>query len=446
MTEGLIKAFPRKKLFIEILTQDVTARTCILDLIDNSVDSYTRNNITEKRGIHISVNKTFCEIKDTCGGIDKDFLVNHVFRFGFEEPNKTQPTLGMYGIGLKRSIFKMGNNIRLETDDRKFYSLMDLDVVEWEKKAESDWDIPFDFDGSMLKKDEWPYTTIKVTNLHDEISTKFDLDTFKNDLIETIKRVYCLFMQDKIDFTFNKAKLESYQLLVPQSDDYKPSVLTDEYEGVKIKIICFIDPSKGQRLKNSVNTIGWNLFCNDRLILANDISEVTGWTPIQGKTDKAKLPKYHPIYNEFRGIIFLSSNNPYMLPLNTSKSGLNVEDKVYQHVLNLMIRAARPVIDYLTKKYNTEKTEEDSIEESVEQNVDETFEPTPVNALELNETSEFKAPPKKETSQDQTTNIQYNKSKSLVEKVKSHLGVYSNKEVGSLTFDYYVDQEDINNE
>jgi len=144
MTEGLIKAFPRKKLFIDILTQDVTARTCILDLIDNSVDSYTRNNITEKREIHIVVNETFCEINDTCGGIDKDYLVDHVFRFGFEELNKTLPTLGMYGIGLKRSIFKMGNDIRLETDDGKFYSIMDLDVIAWEKKT--DWDIPFDFD------------------------------------------------------------------------------------------------------------------------------------------------------------------------------------------------------------------------------------------------------------------------------------------------------------
>ena len=78
--------------------------------------------------------------------------------------------------------------------------------------------------------------------------------------------------------------------------------------------------------------------------------------------------------------------------------------------------------------------------------MDEAFDPTPVKATDLNEITEFKAPPKKEASQEQTARIQYDKSKVLVEKVKSHLGVSSNKEVGSLTFDYYVDQEEIKDE
>jgi hypothetical protein len=443
MTKGSIKAFPRKKLFIDILTQDVSAKTCILDLIDNSVDSYTRSKITERRKITITLNEKFCEIYDTCGGIEKEFLEEHVFRFGAEELNKDNPTLGMYGIGLKRSTFKMGNNIMLETDDGINYSLMELDVIEWENKDEHDWDIPYDFDKTNLTDGDKPYTKIKVTKLHDEIKEKFSLDTFKNDTIETIKRVYCLSMQEHIDYVFNDVKLAPYDLVVPRTDDYQPSVLKDEFNNVKIKIICFIDPSKGKRLTNAVNTIGWNLFCNNRLILANDTSETTGWTSIHGKADKTNLPKYHPIYNEFRGIVFLESDNPYNLPLNTSKSGLTTEDKVYQHVLKLMIETARPVIDYLTKKYTTVKSKEDDIEETMEQNIDESFEPTSVRVTDLDEVSDFKAPPQKEPPKEEMTSISYVKPKSLVEKVKSHLEVTSNKEVGSQTFDYYVDLEEL---
>lgn len=73
LQQDKINAFPRKKLFIEVFTQDVDAKTCILDLIDNSVDSYIRNKIQERREINIVINDKEFEIYDTCGGIDKDF-------------------------------------------------------------------------------------------------------------------------------------------------------------------------------------------------------------------------------------------------------------------------------------------------------------------------------------------------------------------------------------
>jgi len=40
MKEDKIEAIPTKRLFIDILTRDISVRACILDLIDNSVDAY----------------------------------------------------------------------------------------------------------------------------------------------------------------------------------------------------------------------------------------------------------------------------------------------------------------------------------------------------------------------------------------------------------------------
>jgi hypothetical protein len=443
MVTDKITAYPRKKLFIEVLTQDVRAKSCILDLIDNSVDSYIRNKIQDKREIELIISENEFEIFDTCGGINKEFLKTNVFRFGAENLNREDPTLGMYGIGMKRSIFKIGNNITLETDDGKDYSLMELDVKQWEDKNEQDWDIPFETDNTTLNG-TLPYTRIKITNLHKDISEKFSLVTFQNDITATLKRTYCLIIKDQISFKLNKIELEPDKLIVPYDKDYSPSVHIEDYQNINIHIICFLDPSKGTRLKDAVNTIGWNIFCNNRLILANDITPVTGWI---GGTDKSLLPKYHTIFNEFRGIVFLKSNNPFNLPLNTSKDNLNIEDKNYHYILNKMIITARPVIDYLTKKYNSEKEEEDAIEDAIEQNIDLTYNPSETKqANEITQPSTFNAPPQKSTKKDLLARISYTQKKDLVDKVKTFFEVSSNKEVGEKTFEYFIEREDIENE
>ena len=36
----VVSFHPTKKLFIDVLTRDISIRDCILDLLDNSVDSY----------------------------------------------------------------------------------------------------------------------------------------------------------------------------------------------------------------------------------------------------------------------------------------------------------------------------------------------------------------------------------------------------------------------
>ncbi|MDP3113595.1 MAG: ATP-binding protein [Candidatus Cloacimonadaceae bacterium] len=124
--EAIIEAYPRKKLFIDILTKDVDAEACILDLIDNSVDSYIMKDIQGRRSIYLSLSKEKFEIRDTCGGIELNYLKKHVFMFGAESLKREKPTLGFYGIGLKRSIFKLGNRINMTTDDGINRSVIDL--------------------------------------------------------------------------------------------------------------------------------------------------------------------------------------------------------------------------------------------------------------------------------------------------------------------------------
>jgi len=41
-----VNFYPTKKLFIDVLTRDISIRDCIFDLLDNAVDSYTRNRLS----------------------------------------------------------------------------------------------------------------------------------------------------------------------------------------------------------------------------------------------------------------------------------------------------------------------------------------------------------------------------------------------------------------
>jgi len=438
-----IDARPTKRLFIDILTRDISVKACILDLIDNSVDSYIRNEIKDRRKIKLSISKDEFAISDNCGGIEYNFLKTTVFRFGADILERDKPTLGIYGIGMKRAILKIGRKILMETDDGNNYCKIDLGVNEWSES--NDWKIPFEYEDSRLPPGEKPYTNIVVTDLYDSIKKKFDLDSFINSIKEAIHITYTFFITNNIDFYLNDdVKIEPFVIEARSDDLYKPTKSRDSFKGIDFEITCFIDPKKG-RATRELGKRGWNVFCNKRLILAEDTTNITGWSGA-----REDLPNYHPIYNEFRGIVFIDSKDPSKLPLNTQKTGLDTETPVYDYIRNKMIKTARPLVDYLSRKYDEEKDTLDEIEETVqvtekEGETGEEEKTAEVNYVPLDKIeagSEFKAPEKQKPKIKMTT-INYKRPKKLVKKVKQTLGAKSNKEVGEKTFDYCVDLEEI---
>ena len=432
MQIGKIIAEPTKTLFISILTHDVDPLDCILDLIDNSIDSYTRNGYSDKRQIKLKIGKQSFEIFDSCGGIDKETLEKEVFKFGVDEIKRDKPTLGLYGIGMKRALFKMGKKIYLETDDGSTHSVVNLDIDAW--KTNEKWEMEFKYEDSSLNGN-LPYTNIKVNSLYPRISETFHLESFVNDLKKKVEITYSRFITKGIAIDVNEKSLEPFPLEVRYDDNFKPARHTEEYDDVKIDIICGISPGPGKRTEYKVGRRGWNVFCNDRLILVDDQSEETGWTGRDGQ-----LLKYHPIFNDFTGFVFLSSNNPANLPLNTSKTGLNTGSHIYAYVLDKMISTAKPVTKYLSKKYSTQKSESDAVDEDIQSTAQDQPESTNVSVSDLVTDTKFTAPAQQTPP---LTTISYKKPKSLVEKVKGHTKIWSNKDVGIETFDYYVEIEGI---
>ena len=454
MTE-LVSFQPTKELFIDILTRDIPIRDCILELLDNAVDSYTRNEIDEKREIRLNFDKNELNVFDNCGGIDKKRLQKEVFRFGAKDFLNHVPTIGLYGIGLKRSIFKLGELIVFETDDEKDYCKLEIDVNDWLKKKNKEgndiWDIPLtETSTTRLVKGQKAYTRIKVKNLRYETIETF-VPRFETNLKETVKIYYSRYIQkNQIDFYVNDEKQCGFEIKVKKSDDFKPVKVEDEQEGIKITIYCWLDLREDQkRTEKEAGRQGWNIFMNERLVIFDDTSEDTGWS---GK--HPFLPKFHSIYNQFRGVVFLNTNDPSKLPINTSKNGFNKEGKVYHYLLNLMVKVARPFIDFLSDKYNKQKEKIDEKEDELLVSIDkDSKEEKGIIETSIDDTkTEYQSaftPPETAIAPRpviQQSTISFKKPKKQVDIMKKILKVRTNWQVGEKTFDYFWKSEGLDEE
>jgi len=357
MSKEIVKSYPTKALFIDVLTRDLDLQACIMDLLDNSIDSYKRHEISTRQEIKITLSDDKFEIYDSCGGIEKEIFLNKAFIFGAEEATRDKKTIGLFGIGMKRAIFKIGKNIEIQSDDGQYLNTLLIDVEKW--KADK---INWDFEAaSELSKDgtERGFTRIKIVDLNEITKITFTSNSFIEKLKDQIHIMYTIFIKDHVDIYINEIKIIPFDLEITFDDNYKPARYKAIFDDVLVDIICGIEPHKGRTTKETGRR-GWNVFINDRLILSDDTSSTTGWDALKGL-----LPNYHPIYNEFRGLVFLSSEDPFKLPLNTSKNGLNTESKVYHYVLKNMVNTARPVVNHLSRKYNEQKTLSDNIEYSI---------------------------------------------------------------------------------
>ncbi|MDY6916512.1 MAG: hypothetical protein SVP26_00995, partial [Chloroflexota bacterium] len=104
---------------------------------------------------------------------------------------------------------------------------------------------------------------------------------------------------------------------------------------------------------------------NRRLVIADDTSPATGW-----RGEPGFLPKHHPIYHQFVGIVFVTCNDPSKLPINTAKNGFDEGSPMYHHLVNKMCEVARPLINHLSAKYDREKEGMDGEEGKVVDAID----------------------------------------------------------------------------
>lgn len=371
--ENQINAAPAKIFFVEMLTRDIDLDDAILDLLDNSLDGLLRSTLAstdqyKKHKVEIFIDTNHFIIQDTCGGIPTKVAIDYAFRMGrpVGELDNDIPTIGMYGIGMKRSVFKMGTDIKIlsRNDERCFR-------VEITKKWLEDdklWTL------EMLEcNQEIPTgTRIIVTDLYPGIATLFSPDSdFLGRLMEKISIHYAFVLKHGFNIFVNNTAIKGKEisLLIDnnpaqflEKNIIAPYIYKEENDGLEITIVCGLVDAPPSPEEESISAetgkvdrvdAGWTIICNDRVVLYADRSRLTGWGD--------GLPQFHYQFNTLVGVVSFRSNIANKLPVTTTKRGVDASSDVYLRIRRKMIEGMRLFVDYTNKWKNKRDIERKNI-------------------------------------------------------------------------------------
>lgn len=444
-TQRSASGSPTKEFFKNTIIRDISLEDAVLDLLDNCVDGarnyiYRSNgqvkldqeeNIYSNFNVSIEMYGDHFIIDDNCGGIPLSVAEDYAFNFGKDEshPDREGISIGLYGIGMKRALFKIGNNITIKSETESNSFEVDFKVNEWQGKTKS-WDFPLrvlDNSGSIG-------TRIEVSEIREEIKDIMSSNKFKRSLYKVIARDYSFIIKKGLNIEINGKRVDRYPFELKKSKEFKPVNRIDKYKNVDIEISAGMahvppDDPAAERVESESRGeseyYGWFVVCNDRVVLAADKSEKTVW-------GHADFPEFHTQYYGFIGIVRFEGD-PEDLPWTTSKRNIDESSSVYSYVRQEMKAATKPWLEY-TNKRKKDITEAKEKEAST----------TTVSVDDVKRKEKMETPEIGEQEKTQMANINYRKPKDKVKEVSKSLSGYSNmnyRDVGKETFEYYYEIE-----
>jgi len=217
-------AEPTKRFFVSMLTRDISLSDAILDLVDNSLDGalrlaggraadYSRHKIA------IECDESHFKIEDDCGGIPREVAKNYAFKMGREaddERDVTTETIGMYGVGMKRAIFKMGKDSIVRTLHAEDAFEVPISSAWLEAKGWDPLPIQTPARKTRLKR---VGTTIEVQNLYSSVARHFQQESFVDELQTALGEHFTIFLQRGLVIEVNGTPVQPVRVEVLLSDD-----------------------------------------------------------------------------------------------------------------------------------------------------------------------------------------------------------------------------------
>ncbi|MEG6127043.1 ATP-binding protein [Enterobacter asburiae] len=331
---------PTKRFFVSMLTRDIELNDAILDLLDNCVDGALRTNKAPQdpakpyTGFHakLTIDGSKFTIEDNCGGIPKSYR-EYAFKMGrpHKEDEESEGTVGVYGIGMKRAIFKMGSDCNISSNhtDGAFEIQITPDWIEGD-----DWFIPMD--ESDFRDQESSGTKIIITSLHENVSKKFSEKSYITDLYSQIKHSMSFIIQKGFRIELNGIPVEHNPIKImtdnSQIEPYIYKALIDEVE-VDLVVGFYKNLEENDddaSAKRNSDDAGWTIICNDRVVLYCDKTHITGW-------GFGNVPRFHTQFIAISGVVRFSSKKPEKLPITTTKRGVDLSSTLYNDVRNKMM-------------------------------------------------------------------------------------------------------------
>lgn len=352
---GKIDVSPTKSFFVQMLTRDIALSDAILDLLDNCVDGILRSKITREGATpygsywaNISIDKDCFTIEDNCGGIP---WANREYAFKLGRPAGRQTnddsTIGTYGIGMKRAMFKMGEHatVYTKTNDTAYKVIIDKPWL-----TEESWELPIKVEGNELSESG---TKIVVTELLPGVSAQFIDNDFMKDLKKQISSLYAFILAKGFCVKVNGKTIKGRptRLIFSEETNIKPYIYKEIFDDVEVFLaVGFTRPIPSQEeidendesASYSSLDAGWTVVCNDRAVLYCNRDELTGW-------GEAGVPQYHTQFIAISGIVEFRCKNAQKLPMTTTKRGIDASSRLYLQVKNKMREGMKLFIAYTNR-------------------------------------------------------------------------------------------------
>lgn len=434
---GEVEAGPTKQFFVSMITRDIALQPAIVDLVDNSVDGARRVRGQERLdGLTVALNfdGTHFRIKDNCGGIPLDTARLYAFKFGRPDGAPgVDHSVGQFGIGMKRALFKLGTAFSVDSTAAESYFSLRVNVLDWQRDNEN-WNFPLAAANEAVQDEAAIGTTLVVDVLHPEVAEDLSLDTFTTSLVADLRAKHRLSLDRGLTITVNGAPVEPWPVTLLVGPQLSPGRRTKTYAaGWPAPVITQIVVGVAD---SAPAEAGWYVFCNNRLVVGPDQTNLTGWGEGRGRT----IPRFHTQFARFRGYVFFDSDRAALLPMTTTKVGVDTTSAVWRSTRPQMIQMARPVIDFLNAiDWENPQTLDDDTGQIESALTSSTLEQ--VDILPTTD-ADFLAPKRGAiTPPPATSSIQYRRLVSDIDQAKELLGVSTNTEVGNLTFEYFLDAE-----
>jgi len=475
-------ASPAKRFFIYMLVKDIELVPSVVDLVDNSVDA-ARSLIASRTApagapdgggpeltsagasdgpdggstdvdmsefwVRVTAGPDRFEIKDNSGGIPLDIAERYAFRFGRPEDFPGSPlAVGQFGVGMKRALFKLGTRFKVSSiaSDSRFE--LPVDVDEWARDLDPRWQFTFSEADAAYRPATTDIlgTTIEVDRLHDSVREDFGARSVLGRLRLDLELRHQSALAAGLVISLNGDPLRPSRPELALSDVIAPvhttQVLGANGGTVRMELYAGVSRASNGAIRTpdasddvepeeflAAPEAGWYLFCNNRLLLAADTSELTGWG------DGANA--YHPQYRSFRGYVYLYGDSA-LLPWNTTKTGVDRDSRIFRATRAQMVQALRSVQNFLNKAKN-EGQRIPASDRVIAPAIAATHS-VPLAEVPLSEVMRFPDPPDRRAA-DTIKRIAYAVPKDDFDAVAETLETEAASEVGRRTFQFFLDTQ-----
>ena len=191
INDDTVTAEPTKWFFVDMLVRDVALIPAIADLVDNAVDAARKlRPMGDFSGLRINVEASgeFFRVSDNCGGMDLDVARKYAFRFG-RDPDRPldERTIGQFGVGMKRTLFKIGHSFSVEAATQSNSFLLEVDVDAWLSNPVWAFELTRKSEGDD-RAEEATFTTVEVRDLYPDVASDMAAEEWLSSLAEELRQ------------------------------------------------------------------------------------------------------------------------------------------------------------------------------------------------------------------------------------------------------------------